>query len=552
MDLHTFFIKEYLAIINNLFPTIFDTTESDYKFEYNFDSSRFHFGDLSSNVALIIAKQLKCNPLEIAEKIKLALLNIHYIDKIEIIKPGFINIFFKNEYYGIYLEKLLKNKTYYLKNKTTDDIYNIEFVSANPTGPLHIGHGRGAIIGDIIAKVLTLKSYNAKKEYYINDAGNQINKLGLSVFLRYKEECSRKEELFGEDLYQGEYIKDLAKDIFATYGATKIDDDLVWFAEYAKHELLKNIKHTLEEYHINFDTWFSEKELHNDGSIERAIRILSDKGYTYTTEDTTLWFKATLFGDEKDRVLKKNDGSWTYTAADVAYLMNKIHRGFNKIIMVLGQDHHSFKIRMHAIAEAIGFKKENLIILLYQLVTLKNSNKIIRMSKRKGNSIELEDIIDNVGSDVARFFYLHRKQDAHLEFDVTEALQQDKTNPVFYIQYALVRINSILKKYAQQRPTDDKPIDFITYPYSLEERLILKKINLFNGILDEIITNYSTHQLAFYTLELSALFHSFYMKNTIISQNYHDTEIRIAIAQATGEVLSLCAHTLGISIPEHM
>lgn len=549
MNLYQLFFKQYNTFLQELFP-LFHTEY--HKFDYNFDPARDDFGDLSISDALLIAKVYKTNPYDIAKTIQESLYQIDFIDKIEVIKPGFINIFFKNSLYASYLKNIYESKIYYNNNTSDNNIYNIEFVSANPTGPLHIGHGRGAIIGDILYQVMKLKHYQVTAEYYINDAGNQINRLGQSLFLRYQEKCFHTNIQLDNELYQGEYLIDLASQIYNQYQETKLLSSIEWFSEYAKDHLLKDIKDTLSEYRINFDVWFSEKNLHNN-EIDKAISLLNDKGYIYITkEDNTVWFRATHFGDEKDRVLKKQDGQWTYTAADIAYLLNKKQRGFTKIIMILGQDHHSFKIRMHAIAEAIGFPKENLVILLYQLVTLKNENKIVRMSKRKGNSIELQDIIDNVGSDVARFFYLHRKREAHLEFDIAQALEKDKNNPVFYIQYALVRIRSVLTKY-QNIATDTQILDSITiYNYQNDERLLLKKIDSLNSMLNDIIQNYHTHQLAFYTLELSSLFHSFYRHNNIMSDNPIKTQTRIALITTIRDVLTICANTLGISIPDRM
>lgn len=553
MILYKDFIDELSRVIVSMYPLCRNYLDNYIKFDYNFDSSRILFGDISINSALQIAKIYKTNPNIVAEVIKDKLLQVESILKIEIIKPGFINVFFNDTYYIYYLKKLYKEKVYFTKNVTNNQKYNIEFVSANPTGPLHIGHGRGAIIGDILYQVLKIKGYAVQAEYYINDAGMQIYKLGKSVFLRYKELCTGEKILFDNDLYQGQYIVDVAEKIYQKYGNAKLNENLIWFSDHAKELLLEEIKSTLIEYQINFDVWFSEKELHKNGCIEYAVSLLVEKGYVYTSEeDQSMWFRSTMFGDEKDRVLKKSDGLWTYIAADIAYFLNKIERGFTKIIMVLGQDHHSFKIRLHAIAQALGFPTNNLVILLYQLVSLKNENEVVKMSKRKGNSIELQDIIDNVGSDVARFFYLNRKADAHLDFDISKALEKDKNNPVFYIQYALVRISSLLKKYSGVASSDQICDSITKYNYSFEERLLLKKINTFNNLLNDIIENYQIHQLAFYTLELSSFFHAFYMKHPIISNDPVATQTRIALVSVIGDILSICAKTLGISIPEHM
>lgn len=548
------FISDYRATLIKIFPQL-DINEIYLNFDQNVTSVRSHFGDLSSNIALLIGKEIKKNPLEVAQIITSHLLTYPYIEKIDIIKPGFINIFFKQTFYQEHVKNLLHYDTYkntITKTTETNKKYNIEFVSANPTGPLHIGHGRNAILGDILGRIFRLKGYNIHSEFYINDAGGQIQKLGNSLFLRYQEQCGIS-ITFDQNGYHGEYIINLAKKLYHTYNDSLLGKEISWFASYAKDVLLSDIKETLHDYQVHFDEWFSENTLHQSGAIQKAIKLLEEKGLIYKTEeDNTLWFKSTHFGDEKDRVLKKSDGLWTYTAADIAYFLDKINRGYTDIIMILGQDHHSFKIRMEAIAKAFNFDITRFHIILYQLVTLKNENEVIKMSKRKGNSISLQDVIDTVGSDVARFFYLHRKADAHLDFDITVALEKNSHNPVFYIQYALVRMKSIINKIEKVIDTKEILPCIQAYTFSEQEKVLLRKINMFNDILNTITKTLEPHLLAYYTIELASCFHTFYMNHTVLADNPSISKVRYGLTLITKHTLEQCAIVLGITIPESM
>lgn len=519
--------------------------------QINTDSKRIEFGDISTNAPLILAKIVKKNPAVIAEIIIKKFEDDENIKKIEFAGMGFINIFFKNQVYQNYYQSLLKKEILIINKLHSKKKYNVEFVSANPTGPLHIGHGRGAIIGDVLSKVLKIKGYEASTEFYINDAGNQIERLGKSVQSAYLSHCNIKNKT-PENGYKGYYIEEITEEIVKKEKNNKIDSAVNWFSDYAKNILLKKIKKTLLDYQVTFDMWFSEKTLHESLAIDNAIVLLTEKGFTYETDDKTLWFKSTLFGDDKDRVLKKQDGQWTYIAADIAYFLNKINRGFDHIVMILGQDHHSFKIRLEAIAKAFNFDISNLTIILYQLITLKNDGELMRMSKRKGNSIELETIIDTVGSDVARFFYLNKKADAHLDFDIKEALEKSNANPVFYIQYAMVRIKSIFEKVNGIISDTEIINNEDEYEFTDLEKLLLKKISLFDKTLEKIITLSQPHLLTYYTTELVALFHSFYTSHPIISPEVAITKKRLGLLKIIYETLNYCVNILRISIPDKM
>lgn len=510
------------------------------------------FGDLNCNVAMVITKHLKQQPRVIAESIKTSLLKKEIfsqnVSSIEIAGAGFINIFLKKEAWITISKELFINKKNNFVLDKTEPVkkYLIEFVSANPTGPLHLGHGRGGIIGDVLANVLTFLGHKADKEFYINDAGTQIAMIGESLKIRCLQQLGKEAEL-PENGYAGDYVIELAKECIAHYGEKVEKQDAFFFQEFAKERLLAQIKQTLDEYGIKFDRWYSEKQLHTSGAIEKVITLLQDKKLVYE-KDEALWFSSTQFGDDKDRVIKKSDGNYTYIAADIAYHKEKFERGYQKLINVLGQDHHGYVMRLKATMQALGYNDNDLDVILYQLVTLKRSGEQIRMSKRTGTFEELQDVIEQVGRDVARFFYLNRKADAHLEFDLDVALKKTEENPVYYIQYAYVRINSLFAK-AEEILKGKIDIDEI----SDAEIIIIKKICSLHSLLRSISKNYQTHLLSYYTLELAQVFHNYYAKYKIIdSENLKTTKNRLFIVTLLQQTISTCLDLLGISKPERM
>src|SRR5581483_8160338 len=416
--------------------------------------------------------------------------------------------------------------------------YNIslEFVSANPTGPLHFGHGRGAIIGDVLANVLRFMGHTVTKEFYINDAGNQIQKLGESFKIRCQQAAGIQAEL-PEDGYHGEYLLELAQDCFAELGHTVFEKPDSFFAQYAKDALLQQIRDTLSDYGIHYDVWFSEKILHHNGSIEKALAVLQQKKLLYEA-DGALWFATTTFGDDKDRVVRKATGEYTYIAADIAYFANKIERGANNLMFVLGYDHHSYAARLNAVKQALGFTECPLEVILYQLVKITEDGQLMRMSKRAGVMITLQDIINTVGVDVARFFYLNRKADAQLEFDIELALKKTEENPVYYVQYAYVRTGSIIAKADQdERLRDITAADaqFI----GKQEALLLKKIIFLEQLLHDISLNQQTHLLTYYVLELAQLFHRYYSHVRVIDlEDINKTRGRLLIVTLTRNTIA--------------
>lgn len=567
-----------------------------------------NFGDLSCNAALILAKELQKPPRDIAIQIKDLLLKdfSESIEKIEIAGPGFLNIFLKHETWLNVVDELFSNKGEFYKisrlkpfdtickanhsgragvkvfsfrsSRVPDEVptcgtnegvlrdgkskYLVEFVSANPTGPLHLGHGRNGIIGDVLSNVLKFLGYETVKEFYINDAGSQIEKLGQCFKVRCQQELGIKVEL-PEDGYKGRYLIDLAKECVIQFGQNLMQKPDSFFPDYAKDNMLEVIKSDLKAYGIHFDNWFSEKSLHEDGSITKVLDQLISKDLAYE-KDGALWFRSTKFGDDKDRVIRKKDGSLTYIAADIAYHENKFQRGFNTLIDVLGQDHHGYVKRLKATMSALGYSADDLDVILYQLVTLKKGQEAIRMSKRAGKFVTLRDVIDAVGTDVARFFYLNRKADAHLEFDLDIALKKTDENPVYYIQYAYVRTGSLLEK-AKVDPQLKSFIDGFN-PEQLrndkhglfkfinkDEIAVVKKIISLQEILNSIASGYHTHLLSYYSLELAHKFHNYYSNNRIIDlQNIEQSKSRLFLTMLVRDCFDICLNLLGLSKPEKM
>lgn len=516
----------------------------------NTDSSKQQFGDITANSALVIAKELKKNPRDIAQEIINKFEN-NYIKKMEIAGPGFINIFLSDAAFKILAQEIYTQKENFFKNTNEKKInYSIEFVSANPTGPLHIGHGRGGIIGDVLGNILKFENNKVTKEFYINDAGVQIKKLGQSFKIRCQQQLGLEAEL-PEDSYAGEYLIEMAKEAIKTFGPQVINNGDEFFSQLAKDQILDHQKKVLKDYGINFDVWFSEKTLHESNAIENTINKVEKLGYIYPNENA-LWFKSTEFGDDKDRVVKKQDGTWTYVAPDFAYTQNKIDRGADKVILVLGQDHHSYLTRLKSIVQSLGYSQDKLDVILYQLVTIKESGEIVRLSKRAGRIVSLEDIINIVSKDVARFFYLNKKADAHLDFDVDLALKKTDENPVFYIQYAYVRTNSILEKALEKNVFENINQEDLKI-ISSQEFLILKKIISLKDLLKIISKNYQTHMLSYYVIELAQTFHSYYTTNKIINvDDIQTSRARLAITILLNRTLKTCFDLLGISAPERM
>ncbi|MGC2310736.1 MAG: arginine--tRNA ligase [Candidatus Babeliaceae bacterium] len=538
-----------LAQVKKIFPLIPFTAE-DIEINLNTDHHKQEFGDLTTNAALVIAQKIKQNPRAIAEQI-IAELKYEYIDWVEIAGPGFINLFLTTQALQVLARELYQAPEAFFKLNPEDPktSYLIEFVSANPTGPLHVGHGRGGIIGDVLGTLLKFLGHQVIKEFYINDAGAQMQKLGQSLKIRCQQQLKQAASI-PEDGYQGEYLVELAQKCIQENGEKVIEKPESFFTDYAYRHLLENIKKTLTEYGITFDVWFSEKTLHDTGAIEKALAILQKNGYLYEKEGA-LWFTATQFGDDKDRVVRKNTGELTYVAADVAYLLHKLER-VHHLIMVLGQDHHSYVVRLKAVLQGLGKSPDILDVILYQLVTLKESGQFLRMSKRAGRMVTLEDITKAVGKDVARFFYLNRKADAHLDFDIDLALQHTEENPVYYIQYAYVRTGSIIEKAQTVEILQNISAHDCIY-LTDNEKLLLKKIVSLKELLKNISHNYQTHLLTYYVIELAHQFHRYYTESRVIDPAFvEQSRGRLVMITLLRNTFALCFNLLGISCPEKM
>lgn len=534
------------------------------------------FGDLSCNAAMILAKNLSRNPRELASELEQQLMArskdenkpdfFGTIEKIEIAGPGFLNLTLNKNFWTILALEFFEQKDMFFQLDIEDPSktkYLIEFVSANPTGPLHLGHGRGAIIGDTLARVLNFLGHEADKEFYINDAGNQMQILGQSLKVRCMQELGQEAAL-PEEGYAGEYMITLAKQCLERFGRDVIKKDTTFFTDFAKEKMLEQQHKDLETYGVFFDRWYSEKTLHDSGQVAKTIELLKEKDLVYEL-DGALWFRSTNFGDDKDRVVKKSDGCWTYIAADIAYHKEKFERGYDKLVNVLGQDHHGYVKRLKATMEAMGFAPERLDVILYQLVTIKENDVVVRMSKRAGKFTQLSDVIDEVGADVSRFFYLNRKAEAHLEFDLATALKKTDENPVFYIQYAYVRINSLLEKAQQHEQLydylntlmtggwDTEELVEIIKSMSQHEHTLLKKIMLLQDVLHSIHSSYQTHLLSYYTLDLAQAWHNYYTNNKVIDlDNLGQSKVRLFAAVITKDALEICLDLLGLTKPEKM
>lgn len=517
---------------------------------------RESFGDLSTTVAMSLTKILKKPPRKIAEELVHTIQDTSVFEKIDIAGPGFINFTFSKEYLYAEMKKLIIEKEQFLR----EDIgqggkVQIEFISANPTGPLHLGHGRGAALGAALSNLLKAAGYQVEREYYINDAGKQVKLLGLSVFARYQQLLGRAYP-FPEEGYRGEYIKEIAhairKENGEKYLTSEFDEVSDFFIDYSYETILSEIKRDLSEFGITLDTWQSEREMYRTGEVERAIEGLREKGLIYEKEGAT-WFKSTAFGDDKDRVIIKQDGEYTYFSSDIAYHRKKVQKRYDELIDIWGADHHGYIPRLKAVIEAFGYPEKKLKVLLVQMVTLLRGGKPVQMSKRTGDFVTLKEVIDEVGSDTTKFIFLTRRSDSHLEFDIEVAKAQSSENPVFYVQYANARINSIFNHAKEKGLHTERLFDVDFRLLSLSEELrIIKKLLLYPMIFEGAVQTFEPHRITFYLQELSGLFHPYYNKYRVISDDIEQSRARLALCEALRIVLREGLEILGISTPEKM
>jgi arginyl-tRNA synthetase len=523
---------------------------------------REEHGDLATNIAMIIASRTGKKPLIVAEAIV-----SHFpkesglLKKIDVVKPGFINMVVEPVHYLKQLEEILNAKEKFGElNIGAGKKVQIEFVSANPTGPLHIGHGRGAVYGDVLGNILKAAGFNVTKEYYVNDIGGQIRTLGRSIYLRFQELEGKKVD-FPEDCYQGGYIKKIAEELRYSsrmkLNSMTEKEALEFCGDYGAEKILNEIKRDLAETGVIHDQFFHEEHLHTDAAIDRAIMELKNHGYI-EEKDGAIWFTTTKLGDDKDRVLKKSNGDLTYFASDIAYHKNKFDRGYEWIIDIWGADHAGYVGRMRAAIEALGYSKDSFSPVLIQLVNLVKAGKVVSMSTRQATYETLEDVRNEVGRDVCRYFFLMRSHNAQLDFDLSLAKKETPENPVFYIQYAHARIASVFRKAVEagiKLSFDDVDINELDLP---EEAAIARILGEYPRVISECAAALEPHRLAFYLLSLAKAFQGYYSKGRgdaryrIISENEKKTLAKLYLLKNCQIVLQNALRVLGISAPEEM
>ncbi|MBQ3033263.1 MAG: arginine--tRNA ligase [Deferribacterales bacterium] len=510
-------------------------------------------GDYATNGAMQLARPLRKNPKAIAEEIALrAEAAFGGGIKAQVAGPGFINFTISKEVFHKTVMDIINDPKFFHNDYGKGRRVLVEFVSANPTGPLHIGHGRGAAYGDSLARVLAASGYEVKKEYYINDAGNQMNNLALSVYCRICQENGVDFE-FPENGYKGDYIFDIAKDVMANYPdilQADRQEALKICLDEAVSAISKTIKDDLAGFRTEFDSWFSEKSLYTSGAVEKTLKTLSDKGETYE-KDGALWLSTEKKGDDKDRVLKKSTGEYTYFAPDIAYHADKYARGFDYLIDVWGADHHGYIKRMTCAIEALGYKGESFEATLVQMVNLIKGGEKISMSTRSGSFIPLNWLIDEVGADAARFFYNMRSHDAQFDFDIDLAKATSSDNPVYYVQYAHARVYSLISNAQAKGHKYERGIGLERLTGESETGLIKEMLRL-KYVTEKAAIHLEPHRIAYYLQELAGAFHSYYYANQIISSDTELTNARLTLCEAAAITIRHGLALLGVSAPERM
>lgn len=514
-------------------------------------------GDFATNAAMQLTRIAKKNPRQIAEEI---LGQLDYgkagIEKAEVAGPGFINFTLSKSYlYPILLQVYREGENYGRTSLGNGKKVQVEFVSANPTGSLHLGHARGAAVGDALCNVLEFAGYDVTREYYINDAGNQIVNLIKSIEARYRQELGQDVEM-PEDGYHGEDIKGFAKELVAEQGDKLLgmpeEERTAFLRKFGLEKELSKIQRDLERFRVRFDVWFSETSLYQDGQVEASLSELRDKGQTYEQDGAT-WLKTTAYGDDKDRVLVKNDGTYTYLTPDIAYHRNKYDRGFDRIINIWGADHHGYIPRVKAAMQAIGKDPEKLTVLIAQMVSLFQDGEKVKMSKRTGKAVTMVDLMDEVGVDPIRYFFTMRSMDSHLDFDMDLAISTSNENPVYYVQYAHARICSIFRQAEEQGikipAAENVNLSKLTAEHEYD---LLRKLGELPEEINVAAENYAPHRLVRYVYELAALFHSYYRAERVITEDAEQTAARLVLLGGVRTVLANVLRLIGVSAPEKM
>ncbi len=513
-------------------------------------------GDFASNLAMTMARAEKKSPRQIAEALVSALGDCAFLSKVEIAGPGFINFTLTPANWHQVLDEIAaKGEEYGLSQIGQGRRVQIEFVSANPTGPLHIGHGRGAVTGDAVAAVMQAAGYDVQREYYINDAGNQMRTLGLSLLLRYREVCG-EQVAFPEDCYQGDYILSLAEEVHEAEGTLYLDlvedEAIKILGQYGSDHILAGIREDLKSFGVTFDRWFSEQGLFDRGEVAAGLKLLSEKGLTYEKDGAT-WFRTTDFGDDKDRVLVRSNGDTTYFASDVAYHLEKFGRGLETVIDVWGADHHGYVQRMKAVIKGIGRNPDDLQIILVQLVSLLREGEPVAMSTRSGEFITLREVIDEVGKDAARFLFLLRRADSPLDFDLELAKRQSNDNPVYYVQYAHARVCSINRNATGQGVAmpEAGAVDLSCLTLA-EELALAKQLARYPETIVGAAQNHEPHRVVYYLQELASQFHSYYNRQRVLVEDSATTQARLYLVNGIRTVLANALNLLGVDAPERM
>lgn len=514
-------------------------------------------GDWSTNAAMKLAKLFGMQPMDLAEAIKQKL-SASDVSSIEIARPGFINFTLGSRWTVDVIKEILSKREEYGRNENgRGRRVQVEFVSANPTGPLHLGHGRNAAVGDALARMLEFSGWSVEREYYINDAGVQMEKLALSARSRYFDLLGRGEEApFPEDGYPGGYMDDVARSIIDEHGdrylTLPLEQSLEFFRDVSRDKILKMIEKDLSDFAVRFDVWFSERSLYDGDLTDRTRQILTKNGYVYE-QDGAVWFRSTAFGDDKDRVLVKNDGVPTYFTSDIAYMQDKIERGYDLIIYVWGADHHGYVPRLRSAGSALGIDDGKLCFLLIQFVSLLRNGVPVAMSKRAGTFVTLREIIDEVGSDAARFSFLNRKCDSHLEFDLEVAKKTSSENPVYYVQYAHARSCSILREAqgrgVQPPSVDDVDLDVLDSPSELK---LIKELSRFPEEVARAANDLEPHKIVFYAIDLAEAFHIFYNTHKVLGEEKRTMDARLLLVEASRIVIANALRLVGVNAPERM
>ena len=542
-------IKQVLADAIKGSGLLEEITPEEIKVEIPKDTKN---GDYSSNVAMQLTRKLKRNPREIATAIVSGLGDNDVISKVEIAGPGFINLFLKNDSMTSIIKEVISEGDHYGCSDYGKGIrYDVEFVSANPTGDLHLGHAKGAAVGDSIVRIMRAAGYDVTAEYYVNDAGNQIENLAKSLYARYLQAFGKEAEL-PEDGYHGKDVLLIAQAIKEQYGDAYLKDYQEVREDFRQLGIkaeLDKIKDILEEYRVHFDVWSHESTTYKENRIEPVLNTLREKGYIFEQDGAT-WFRTTDFGDDKDRVLIKSDGTYTYLTPDIAYHKNKFDRGFDYLVDLLGADHHGYINRMKASMMALGYNADQLNIDIMQMVRMVQNGEEVKMSKRTGNAITIKDLIEDIGVDAARYFFVCKAASSKFDFDIDLATSKSNDNPVFYAQYAHARMCSILAQAKNAGITISDQYDLITNPKEIE---LVKHINEFRNMVIESAKTRAPHKIANYIQQLAKLFHSFYGECKVVDgENVELSGQRLALVEATRITLKNALYLIGVEAPEKM